>query len=98
MVPTHSAPRICCIGVLPLSCTWLHSHRTRNSPASQVSRSRLVVIARAVCPVSGSRFADRAVRVDSCTTAVEEGCAVFMPCSVPAPVQVLNIQKPEFRI
>jgi hypothetical protein len=82
----------------PPNCTCAHSQRTTNSPATHCSRNRLVVITRAFSPVLGSRSAETAVRVDSCTTAAEGVCAVFMPCSVPASAHLLNIQKPENRI
>lgn len=90
-------------GLLPWSCTRPASQRTRNSPCSQASVSRLVVIARSVFPVSGSRFVVMAVRVLWCTSPVKAGAnwgvvGVFMPCSVPAAINLLNIQKPEFRI
>jgi hypothetical protein len=91
------------IGRSPNSRTLLHSQVTRNSPAAQVSRSRLFVITRSMRPVSGSRFAAMEVRELSCTRPAVAGTrgvgrVEFMPCSVPAVPLFLNIQKPEFRI
>ena len=64
----HSAPLIGRAGRWLLSCTRVHSQRTRNSPCSQVSRKRLVDITRSVRPVSGLRSAVMAVRQLSCST------------------------------
>lgn len=90
-------------GLSPWRGTRPASQRTRNSPCSQASVSRLVVIARVVTPVSGSRFVVMAVRVLWCTSPTWAGAkrgvsGVFMDCSLSVLSHLLNIQKPEFRI
>lgn len=89
-------------GLPPWSCTRPASQRTRNSPCSHASVSRLVVIARSVFPVSGSRFVVMAVRVLWCTSPVKAGAnwgevGVFMPCSVPAAHFSVHVQISENR-
>lgn len=86
-------------GLPPLSCTRLHSQRTRSSPCSQASRNRLVVITRTVNPVSGSRFIAIAVRELSCTRPAAAGARgvgrVFMDSMVGPGVAPVHIQKKE---
>lgn len=98
----HSLPRMRRTGrksrASAISSIRLASNQITNSPPHICMTSRELVITRTCRPVAASLFEEIDVRRDSCSRGLWGVVGVFMPCSVPAAINLLNIQKPEFRI